>query len=104
MVTFYVAFKNNKTIEWAKRTGNAGNGWVRCSAFLGFCEAQRLFQSMKPAYPNSALAVFSNHEDEPVAWYDREPRYIFNRHVLVADAPISSAVAGLINARESDWF
>lgn len=51
-------------------------------------------------HPNSAVAVFSDKTD----WRERKPMYLYNRHVLVENAPISGSLAGLINARESDWF
>ena len=103
MTTFCIAYKNNKTIEWAERTGNLAGGWVRISGFLSWDEAKRLFDIRKNEYTKSAVAIFSNTNDGG-AWYDRRPRYLANSHILVADAPMPAALAGLINARESDWF
>ena len=104
MVTFCIAYKNEHTIEWAERTGNMAGGWIRISAFLDFTEAKRLLEIRAPEMSNSAVAMFANHQNDPVAWYERRPRYISNSHILTAGAPISADLAGLINARESDWF
>jgi zona occludens toxin (predicted ATPase) len=102
MTTYCVAYKNEKTVEWAEKTGNMAGGWVRISAFLPFDEAKRLFDVRKVEYTNNAVAIFANNDTS--AWYDRRPRYLANQHILFANAPIGSALSGLINARESDWF
>ena len=104
MTTFCVAYKNEFTTNLADKTGNMAGGWVRISAFLPFNEAKSLFDLRKDGFKNSAVAIFSKPDDNSVAWFDRNPSYIANRHVLVAGAPISAAIGGLINARESDWF
>jgi hypothetical protein len=104
MTNFCLAYKNELTTEWAERTGNMAGGWIRVSDFEDFTSIKRLFDARKVDYPNSALAIFPNKANDEIAWYDRKPWYIHNRHILVADAPITSNLSGLINARESDWF
>jgi hypothetical protein len=102
VTTFCVAYKNELTTEWAERTGNMAGGWIRTSAFVSYTDAKQIFQSIKGDYPDTAVAIFA--ENGETAWYDRRPLYLHNRHILFADAPISAALGGLINARESDWF
>ena len=103
MTTFCVAYKNEITTNWAEKTGNMAGGWVRISAFLPLDEAKRLFEIRKGEFNNSALAIFP-HDNNEAAWYERRAWYLTNRHILSAGANISSAIGGLINAREADWF
>jgi hypothetical protein len=104
MTTFCVAYKNEKTTNWAEQTGNMAGGWIRIGGFLTLDEAKRLFEIRKGEFTNSAVAIFSKPDDNSVAWFERRPSYLANRHSLVANAPIPVALGGLINARESDWF
>jgi len=104
MTKFCVAYKSKITTEWAEKTGNMAGGWVRISGFVSLDEAKNIFNVRKVEYKNAAVAIFADHENDPVAWYNRRPSYLANRHIIYADAPISNALGGLINARESDWF
>lgn len=101
---FCLAYKNELTTEWAERTGNLAGGWIRISAFEDLQSIKHQFDTRKSDYPNSALAIFPNKENNPIAWYECRPWYIHNRHILTVNAPITSALGGIINARESDWF
>ena len=52
---------------------------------------------------NSAIGIFIDRTDG-IHFAEKKPRYVYNGFVLVEGAKIGSALSGLINSRESDWF
>ena len=81
--------------------------WLKCgfaSDFTGAINTARIWSST--SMQNSAIGIFAVRDNDPVDWRDKYPRRIYNRWVLTQGLPISisSALGGLINSLESDWF
>jgi len=104
MAKYCVAYKNDDTTKHAERTGNLSHGWYRISAWSDFSDTKRVYTSLCKQFNHSAVGIFFEHDNDPVAWYDRQPRYLHNRHVLFNPNNIRAAFGGLINSVESDYL
>jgi hypothetical protein len=104
MTTFCIAYKNEQTTKMHEQQGSDCGGWVRISSFVSFEEARRIFDIRKDEYKNSAVGLFAVHDDDDLAWFQRSPRFLSNRHIVFSQATVRLAFGGLINSRSSDWF
>ena len=101
MAQYTIAYKNDKTVEHAERTGNLARGWVRIYAWSTSEDVYKVFEGMvnRGQFKNSILGVFISHENEATAWFDRSPckardgRDKSNRKIR--------GFEGLINSRSS---
>ena len=98
---YTIAYKNNKTVEHAGRTGNLAGGWVRVYAWSSREDTLKIFRGLvnRGEYNGSILGVFVSHDNEATAWYDRSPRYAHDTRDKSEWQ--FNALRGLINSRSS---
>jgi hypothetical protein len=101
MDKYTIAYKNDKTVEHAERTGKLGNGWVRVYAWVDLQDAYTVFDRMckEGRFKGSILGVFLSHENDKVDWFDRPPRIAKDSRDKLEWR--FSALRGLINSRSS---
>lgn len=96
--TYYVVAYANESTDW---------DWEMICLCDDLCTAKRDAERRLPNMPKSTLGIFVRSCDGKY-WKDRRPLALYQKwnldKALNPDGLISSALGGIINQRESDWF
>jgi len=77
--------------------------WLQMGLVDDFAAAKRVaIDYSETTMRNSAVAIFIRRDGDTTYWADKKPCRVYNRHILAGS--INSALGGLINSLESDWF